>query len=315
MINQLIRYYNQNRKKVWIAILVIVFGIALLQVLNYFAGRDNGKNLENGGSSSVGTAIYQPAESLVTGNTVSQKTYEKQSSLIDNFIKNCNEGKVQEAYSLLSDDCKNMLFPSLESFTTGYYNLVFNQKRDYSIENWAGTTYRVNMTHDLLATGKSNEGVVTRDYFTIVNQNGESKLNINNFIGSEELNAEKQDNHLLVKVSKREKYMDYEIYHIYVKNVADKAITLDDLKKEDSIYLKDEQDLKHSAYNSEIASSLLTLESQNSVNLKIKFANPYIQGRKIKSLTFSKAFSEYKIDDPFNAEARRRDNFSFTINL
>lgn len=315
MINQFIRYYNQNRKKVWTIVLVIVFGIALLQVLNYFAGRNNGTGSGNGDGSSTGTAIYQPAESLVTGDTVSQKTYEKQSGLIDNFIKNCNEGSLQEAYQLLSDDCKNMLFPSLESFTNNYYKLVFSEKRDYSIANWAGNTYQVNMTHDLLATGKSNEGVVTRDYFTIIDQNGESKLNINQFIGSEEISKEKQDDHLFVKVGKRETYMDYEIYSIYVKNMTAHTITLDDLKKSDTIYLTDSEGVTHASYSNEIASNLLVIEAQNSVNLKLKFANPYIQGREIKSLTFSKAFSEYKIDDPFNVEARKRDNFNFTINL
>lgn len=312
MLNQLIRYYNQNRKRVWLAIGVVVFAIALLQVLNFLAKKNNNTGVN---SSTNDTAIYQPDKSLVTGGTVSKKTYEKQSTLIDNFIENCNEGKVEDAYSLISDDCKNILYPSLESFINNYYKQVFTEKRDYSIENWAGSTYRVNMTHDLLATGKSNEGTVTRDYYTIVEENGESKLNINNFIGLEELNKEKKDEHLQVKVLTREKYMDYEIYSINVKNVSDKNIVLDSQEEQDTIYIKDNNDMKHSAYSSELTSSMLSIDPQISTTLKIKFANPYIQGRRIESLTFSKAYSSYVEVDAFNTKRSNRDNYTFTINL
>ena len=312
MLNKLIRYYNQNRKKVWIVVLVIVFAICLLQVLNYFAKKDS--NNLGGNSSTQDTAIYQPDQSLVTGGTISKKTYEKQSTLIDNFIKNCNAGKVEDAYNLISDDCKNILYPSLEYFTTNYYNLVFTEKRDYSIENWAGDTYRINMTHDLLATGKSNEGVVTQDYYTIVTENGESKLNINGFVSSEDLNKEKQDKHIQIKVIKREKYMDYEIYNVSVKNVSDKEIILDDLQNDNTIYILDNSDIKHSAYSNELIKESLTIASKGTTNLKIKFANPYIQGRKIRSMTFSKAYSEY-MEKGLYAYANVRDEFSFTINL
>ena len=310
MLNQIIRFYNQNRKTVWVIVLMVAFGIGLLHVLNYFAKNNN--NYSGVNSSTNDTAIYQPETSLVTGKSISKKTYEKQSTIIDNFIEDCNEGKVEEAYSLLSADCKNILYPSLESFKNNYYNKVFTEKRNYSIENWAGNTYRVNMTHDLLATGKSNDGIVTQDYFTIVD---DSKLNINQFIGLDELNKEKKDEHLEVKVIKREKYMDYEIYEIYVKNITNKEIVLDNLRDDDTIYLTDGEDMKHIAYANELNSSLLTISPQMSTTLRLKFANPHIQGRKIKTLTFSNMYSEYKIDDPFNADAKRRDNYTFTISL
>ena len=311
MLNKIIRYYNQNRKRVWIAILVIVFAIVLLQALNHITKNKNGSS----SNSTSDTAIYQPDKSLVTGGSVSKKTYEKQSTLIDKFIENCNEGKIEEAYSLLSDDCKSVLYPSLESFTNNYYKQVFTEKRDYSIENWAGNTYRVNMTHDLLATGKSNEGVVTRDYFTIVNKNNEDKLNINNFVGIDELNKEKKDEHLQVKVIKREKYIDYEIYEIYIKNIMDKTMMLDDLAKERTIYLEDGEEIRHVAYQNELDTSMLTLDSQISKTLRIKFANPYIQGRNIKSLTFSKACINNTLKDAFNNIRYEREYFSFNINL
>ena len=171
------------------------------------------------------------------------------------------------------------------------------------------------MTHDLLATGKSNEGVVTQDYFTIINENSEEKLNINSFIGSDDINKEKKDDHLQVKVLKREKYMDYEIYEIYVKNVTDKTVVLDDLSKERTMYLKDGEDMRHIAYQNELDTSMLTLDSQISKTYKIKFANPYIQGRKITSLTFSNAFLASTVTDIFNNIRYERENFIFTISL
>ena len=38
---KLIRFYNQNRRKIWMTILIIVFIIGIIQLLNYLAKSNN----------------------------------------------------------------------------------------------------------------------------------------------------------------------------------------------------------------------------------------------------------------------------------
>jgi len=315
MLNNIIRFYNQNRKKVWNIVLVIAFAIILLQALNYYAKTNKNNNLERGDSSTQDAAIYQPSRSLVTGDKVSEKTFTKQYNIVNSFIENCNEGKPEEAYSLLSDDCKNLLFPSLESFINNYYNLTFNKKRTYSMENWTQSTYRINMTEDILATGKSNNGIATQDYFTIVSQNGELKLNICKFIGSEELNKEKKDSNLQIKVLKRYKYMDYETYDIEAKNISGQKMLLDSLEQTDSIYITDKTGIKHPSYSNEIPENLLEIDSGLTTKLSIKFSNPYISNREIKSITFSDICKIKEEQTEFYGVLEYKDVTSLTIDL
>lgn len=311
--NKLIRFYNQNRKKILVIGLIIIFGIALLQLLNYFAKTQKDNLPENYSTDDV--SVYQPDRSLVTGSIVPEKNFSKQSSLINNFMEYCNNGKIQEAYVLLSDDCKNILYPSLEEFKTKYYNIIFNQKRKYSIENWTGDIYRIDMTEDILATGKSNEGLVTQDYFTIVSQESELKLNISKLIKVEELNKEKKDSNLLVKVKKREVYMDYEVYDFEIKNVSNQKIELDSLENTDSIYITDNNNINYYSYSNELSKELFEIERGHINEISIRFSNPYIHDRKIESLTFSDVGKLREERTEFSGVLTYRDVETFSISL
>ena len=56
---------------------------------------------------------------------------------------------------MLTDKCKELVYPSLKSFKLNYYDNVFKgEKKAYSFENWFGNTYYVKLTSDALSTGK-----------------------------------------------------------------------------------------------------------------------------------------------------------------
>lgn len=146
----------------------------------------------------------------------------------------------------------------------------------------------VKFTQDLLATGKSGSEVGYTDYITIVDENNEKKLNINNFIGKETINKENEENNIKIKVLNRKKYMEYEVYEIEAYNGNNVDISLDLLTNSKGIYLEDKKETKHYAYTNEIIADDLKIFSKHTKKIKIKFDNPYISGRVIKKLTFSK---------------------------
>ena len=108
--NKFIRFYNQNRYIVWIIVLSIVAFIAIIQILDNFLYEENiaNKNINNSNNSSINYNY-----SVITGQEVNSNI----SEIIDEFIEKCNNGQVEDAYDMLSDECKIILYPSLEDFT------------------------------------------------------------------------------------------------------------------------------------------------------------------------------------------------------
>ena len=295
------RYIRQNRKKIIRIAIIVIFLFGLLQLLNYIAKI----NLKTGKNNSDNTTIYQTSEgtivsdkSAISGGTISQTAIEEVNNTIKEFVDYCNNHNVEAAYNMLSDNCKEQLYPDIDRFEKNYYQGLFSDgKRTYNIENWTGNTYIVKYTGDLLATGKSGDDFRYQDYITIEEKDGTNKLNIGKYIGKEEINKKTSSNNIDMEVLYRQKYMDYEIYTIKVKNNNEDPILLDDLRKSDSIYLMDTNNVKHNCYNNETVRGNLKIYQNETKTIELKFDNPFISGRKIEKLCFSSIFLNYTDDD------------------
>ncbi len=306
--HNIMRYIRQNRKKIIRIALIVLSLIGLLELLNYFAKsntkQDNVKENSDIYNLTNGTIISE--KSAVSGGSVSQDELNDVSNLIKQFIENCNKGNIEDAYNMLSDNCKNQLYPNIEKFKVNYYEGLFeNNTRTYSIENWFKNTYVVKYTGDILATGKSSDDFTYQDYITIEEQNGENKLNISKYIGKESLNKKKKTNNIEMTALYREKYMDYEIYTIEITNNTNGEILLDSLKNTDTIYLKDNNNVKHVAYSNEIIKENLRVYKNETKVIEIKFDNPYILERKIEELCFSRVFLDFRSNNFAEAETIR----------
>lgn len=297
--HNLMRFIRQNKKKIIKVALIVAFLILMLQLLNYFAANqtsDYSNSKSDIYNTSNGTIMSD--RSAVTGGSISTSEINKVNNKIDEFVKYCNEHNTEEAYNMLSDSCKGELYPDINDFISNYYEPLFKEeKRNYSIENWTSNTYIVKFTGDLLATGKAANDSTYQDYITIVEENGQTKLNINKYIGREEINKKSNSDNIEAFVLYREKYMDYEVYTMQVTNNTGNTILLDQLAETNNIYLKDNNDTKHIAYSNEIVKDDLQIYNGHTNTIKIKFDNPYIVGRKIKSLCFSKIVLNYDVNN------------------
>lgn len=297
--HNLMRFIRQNKKQIIKVALIVAFLILMLQLLNYFAANqtsDYSNSKSDIYNTSNGTIISD--KSAVSGGSISTSEINKVNNKIDEFVKYCNEHNTEEAYNMLSDSCKEELYPDVNDFISNYYEPLFKEeRRNYSIENWTGNTYIVKFTGDLLATGKSANNSTYQDYITIVEENGQTKLNINKYIGREEINKKSSSDNIEAIVLYREKYMDYEVYKMQITNNTGSTILLDQLTKTDGIYLKDSNDTKHIVYSNEIIKDDLQIYNGHTNTIKIKFDNPYIVGRKIKSLCFSKIVLNYDVNN------------------
>lgn len=287
------RYYYANKTKIWRGIFIVAFVLVLIQVLNYFQGRKTKKiNNTNADTITSNTFLITDKSALGTG-TVSESKLKNDMRIIDEFLNLCNNKKFEDAYKLVSTDCKNNLFTTYEIFKKTYCDKIFNTYKTYTTENWNGNTYKVRITEDPLATGKTSNDMSIQDYMTIVEENNEEKLNINNYIGRNKINAVNTQSNVKIEVISRDTFAEYEVYNIRVTNNSDKTIYLDDGEKTSTIYVEDSNGLKYNAASGEIIYSTLKIRPGSTVEYAIKYTNTYRASRKIKKLVFANLILDY----------------------
>lgn len=291
------RYYYANKTKIWRGILIVAFILVIIQVLNYFVGRKN-TNKTNTASNNISTNITENT-SLTTNKSalgtgaVSENKLKDDIKIIDDFLNLCNNKKFEDAYKLLSTDCKNNVFNTYEVFKKTYCDKIFNTYKTYTSENWSDNTYKVRITEDPLATGKTSSDMSIQDYMTIVDENNEKKLNINNYIGRNKINAVNTQNNIKIEVLSSDTFTEYEVYNIRVTNNSDKTIYLDDGEKTSTIYIEDSNGLKYNAASGEIIYSTLKIKPGSTIEYAIKYTNTYRASRKINKLVFANLILDY----------------------
>lgn len=284
--NKLGRFYNQNRHIVWIIIAIVVGVIALIQVLDKLAY--NKIQEENGISTETSrTNTTSKNYAIVT----EQEIDEDKAEIIEEFINLCNNNQVDMAYEILSDDCKEVLYPTLDDFTEKYFSKIFETKKAYSCQAWINEknsyTYRIDFIQDMLATGEPSKTSIL-DYYTVVkNSNNEYKLNINKFVGMKDINKSKTKDDITIKVLRKKIYMDYEIYDIEVINKTDDTIMIDDLQSTRNIYLEDNDGKKYYWYNYEKLEEEITVKKGYKQEIDIKFKKTYNTNNEIEKIVFS----------------------------
>lgn len=286
--NKIIRMWNQNRKKIIIIALGVVFIFAIIQVLNQVAKEENQKKANNN-VSSVQNYQKLPTTSSRTGEVVSEEKTKTNVNIIENFVQACNNADTKKAYDLLTDECKNTLFPTEQEFIDNYYNLIFKTKKTIDIENYKNSsktnTYIVTFYEDSISTGNVSSSQNYGDYITV--DKDTQKLNINSLITAKEMNKSAENNGIKITVLKQEIYKDYEIYEIKAENNTDKTILLDTMSSSKKIYIMDNSNIKNTIAINEIADSLLQITSYGAKTISMKFNKNYNSSSITKKVIFT----------------------------
>ena len=285
--NKIIRMWNQNRKKIIIIALGVVFIFAIIQVLNQVAKEENQKKANNN-ISSVQNYQKLPTTSSRTGEVVSEEKTKTNVNIIENFVQASNNADTKKAYDLLTDECKNTLFPTEQEFIDNYYNLIFKTKKTIDIENYKNSsktnTYIVTFYEDSISTGNVSSSQNYGDYITV--DKDTQKLNINSLITAKEINKSAENNGIKITVLKQEIYKDYEIYEIKAENNTDK-ILLDTMSSSKKIYIMDNSNIKNTIAINEIADSLLQITSYGAKTISMKFNKNYNSSSITKKVIFT----------------------------
>jgi hypothetical protein len=166
-----------------------------------------------------------------------------------------------------------------------------------SIQNWLDytNTYKVKILDDMISTGKisSSEDTI-EDYYTIIQQNKEYKLNINAYIGKANINNVGQTNGITITVLTKNVYKEYEEYNIKIENTTSQTISLDSQENGDSMYLLGANEAKYKAYSYELDQTNLCIQPNETKTITIRFNKIYSNTVNIEQLVFSDIILNYE---------------------
>ena len=289
MLRKLRILYHNNKTKIWLILGIIIFVYVIIRMFNAQIKKETEEKINNGTNQNFQVTTYLPSSqtSVMTNSSTTKENVKKDTEIIKNFIDFCNDNNIEEAYNLLSQQCKDELYKNINDFYNKYYKNIFNEKRSYDIENWASSkniTYKVKYLNDIMSSGTVNDEYI-EEYITVVTENNEKKLNVNQFIGKEELNLKRETDNLNITVVNKYVYYDYEEYEIIFENNTDKNIILDTKENTESVYIEDTKDVKYTWFGNEVPNSYLNLNSGESKRLRLKF-NEIYTGKKTDSTIY-----------------------------
>ena len=306
--NNFIRYYNQNRKMIFVVICIIIFFFVVIQLINnFYKQNDNSEEVENTTSSnSIQKDYTNESESLVQGTINSDKKKKEFGELVDNFLGYCINGQVSEAYSLLSNNCKDLLYPTEKKFEKDYYSEKFMTKKNYDFQLWSAVDetyiYLVRIFDDMLSTGRVSNQNYIQDYLSVVQEDNVYRLNIGGYLrtkifkskdenGEDEGNFKEVDN-IRIMVKSMDAYMDYEVYHLAISNYSQNDILLSDINN-NTVYIVDENGNNINSMIYEFNEEDLKVVKGETKNIDIKFSRSYSTELDASRICFDGIIKDY----------------------
>lgn len=294
MLNNLFRKYNQNKRGLWTIIIVIVFSYVIIQAvygllrnikekkreelinqINENTQTSSNSNLENN---------TQDTNSEITTDT----TRKNSKKLIEQFVKYCNNNQIEDAYGMISKDCKTVLFPNINIFKNNYIKKIFNQNKTVKVEKeiYGNGIYKVTYMNNILQSGgKSDKQRI--DYIYITDEDENKVLSLNKFLYIKKIGTESKNKRLNIEVIEKQIFIDYEIYTIKITNNTENEILIANQNDVNNINLTDENDVKYSSYIDELATEILVVQQNGTKTINIKFNKTFNTDRKIKYMNFN----------------------------
>ena len=316
MNKRVVEWYLKNKNRIMFGIFLIIIITIISLIVGFFARLER-KEMTNNElireeTNNIGNFNYiyvEDSESVLTGEKITSSQI-NMLEVIEKFTEYCNNQKINEAYGLLSSECKEEVYPTLESFKDNYYNRIFNKhKRNISVEYWTDNIFKVKFEEDALSTGIYTDENTIQDYISVIrDQNYDSKLNINGYIGRKEINKTENNRSITAIVIRSDNYIDYQKYTYRITNNTSNTILLDDKNSTNNMYLEDKNGNEYTAYIHELSEKELLIDPGETKEVTIKYYNKYGTTKEITDIIFNKIILNYN-------ETAKKQTISIRIDL
>ena len=127
-ISNFIRNHKDKIKDLGQKLLMVAMGVFIATIiLSSMSGGENEKD-QNEIANEIAN-VYKPTQTVIQGSDVSKEQYEEDKNLVNTFLEFCNNGKVEDAYNLISDECKQESYPTIEQFKKYYYDNILQTEQ------------------------------------------------------------------------------------------------------------------------------------------------------------------------------------------
>lgn len=288
--NKIFRFINQNRRIIILLVSIGIFIILLIKALNNLSFKSDNDETDNE-IENTSREIQDTRTSVITNTSVGQKTSTQNYNLLEEFVNLCNDGNIEEAYQLLSDECKQNVYPNLEGFANNYVNVVFKSRKSIDVKNWIKSgdyiTYLVTYSdEDVLSTGDVNNNKF-QDYITV--NSSKQQLNINKYIKKEELNKTQEIKNIKFTINYVDIFKDYEVYNIKIENKNNNDIILDNLSSVSSTYIETSSETQINCSNYEAGINSFKYGPGMAKTIELKVIKQYNENLQDEKLIFSSA--------------------------
>ena len=269
-------FWKKNKSKI-IIVLLIWF---VMIVINYI--------LKNWKVEELPSTTYEPHTAIMDNSEVPEKLQDPIEDLINEYIGYCNKKEYENAYYMLSEECRNALYPNIEGFKT-YIDSIFDSKKLHYIQNYSNVDktyiYSVCIFEDILATGLTgSELSYYEEKFVIKNNGGNLDLAIREYIGEENVQNVYEDDYLKISIENVVQKYETQNYTVKITNRSEYPIVLADgtESKEILLGLKEEnRNLKNLSYKG------IVIYEGESKTFDLEFTKFYDEDEEAQSLIFN----------------------------
>lgn len=145
-------FWTEHGTPILFWVLVVVGVIIIVQLLNNYAIKKVEKQ----------NASKRQIQNTTTQNSSYQGNRDY-TALVNQFLDYCKNGQVEQAYEMLSENCKKDLYPTQQEFENKYYKKLFTEQKDTEIIYTEEDKYEIRFYESILEAGS----VENRKYITI----------------------------------------------------------------------------------------------------------------------------------------------------
>lgn len=314
----IVRFYNRNRKTIWLIIFVILFVLFIINALdNFYEVRSRRSDNSTSQQLNENKTYKNESQAMVQGQITSEKKQQEFGELMDEFLGYCNNNQVQEAYGLLSNNCREKLYPTQDAFYNEYYSKIFDSRKSYDFQLWSAIdktyVYLVKIFEDMLSTGIAGSQNYIQEYISIVEEGSQYRVNVGGLVKNIEYDDSSEKNGIKIEVVESDEYMDYTIYHFKITNNTPKNILLGLIDDENSINVEDNQENEFQAGLMEQVENDLIVEANTTKDIEIRFNRSYSTQTEPRRINFNNIIKDY---DAFNQDRQAyKDVVEIIVNL
>lgn len=204
---------------------------------------------------------YAPDSPIIDdGGSVPKKYVETINQTVETYFNYCNTKNYEQAYNMLTDQCKEYLYGNDISLFQEYVDSIFTQSKIYNLQNYSNIedtyVYDLVILDDIESTGTTEGYEPYKEKIALRKEDNDFKISNQGFIESITYNKVAEDENLKVTVKSKDVSYTREGYNVTITNKTDKYIVLVDntLNKEITLNLGDQ---KRGAVNYSNASLVL----------------------------------------------------------